>query len=132
VNHYVNLCDCPIECDQTGYNYKISVSEYPTKRYADYLIAKNSLIKAKMPNATHQELKQSIAKVTIFYDELIHTIISEEVKMELADLISNAGGTLGLFTGFSFLSLVELFEIVFEMLRFAKNPFKKLVNKIRH
>ena len=110
MNHYINLCDCPIECEQTGYNYKISVSEYPTKRYADYLIAKNSLIKSKMPNATHQELKQSIGKVKIFYDELIHTIITEEVKMELADLISNAGGTLGLFLGLLLLIYFKLFE----------------------
>ena len=39
---------------------------------------------------------------------------AEEKKTELTDLVATIGGILGLFTGFSFLSLVEIFEIVFQ------------------
>ena len=44
-------------------------------------------------------MKQSIAKIQIFYDDLKHTFISQEVKVGTEDLISNIGGILGLFLG---------------------------------
>ena len=43
------------------------------------------------------------------------TVISEEKKIEITDLVATVGGILGLFTGFSFLSLVEIVEIVFQI-----------------
>ena len=52
---------------------------------------------------------------TIYFDQMKETVILEEIKTELTDLVSNIGGILGLFTGFSFLSLVEIFEIVFQI-----------------
>lgn len=111
----IHSCDCPIECEQTGYNYKISVSEYPTKMYADYLLTENELIKKRLQNASYQELKQSIAKIRIFYDEMVQTVISEDVKIDFADLVSSVGGILSLFLGLSFLTIVELIEILIKI-----------------
>ncbi len=48
---------------------------------------------------SHKEIKQSIAKIVLFYEDLIETIISQEIKIQLSDLISNIGGLLGLFLG---------------------------------
>ena len=52
------------------------------------------------------------------------TVMSEQPKTTLSDLISTIGGILGLFTGFSFLSLVELLEIIdkiaFILIRFRR------------
>ena len=36
--------------------------------------------------------------------------------MEMFDLVSNIGGILGLFIGVSFLSFIEIFELIFEVL----------------
>jgi hypothetical protein len=98
----------------------------------------SSFIKKMYSNLSYEEMKQSIAKVEIFYDELKETIISQEIKTSLADLISNIGGILGLFLGnifiylffcfylkyfyfkhkkgMSFLSLIEFIEILFNAL----------------
>ena len=38
-------------------------------------------------------------------------------QSEIVDLISNIGGLLGLFLGVSFISIIEFFEAVFEVLR---------------
>ncbi len=57
-------------------------------------------------------VKGSVSRLSIFYDELKQTEMSEKVKMGLTDLIADAGGTLGLFLGLSFLSLIEFVEIL--------------------
>ena len=52
----------------------------------------------------------------IYYNELKYTLISEEPKTEIFNFISNIGGILGLFLGVSFLSIIEIFEIIFEII----------------
>ena len=112
---YLDECDCPLECQKSGYTYSYSMSEYPTKSYMNTL--KNSSLIQKFyanndQNITYENLREKILTVRIFYDELKHTIIRNEVKTSLASLVSNLGGTIGLFCGFSFLSIVELFEVI--------------------
>jgi len=43
-------------------------------------------------------------------------LISNKPKTELFTIISNIGGTLGLFLGISFLSFIEIFEILFQVI----------------
>ena len=52
----------------------------------------------------------------MYFDALESTTMDEGKQMELTDLISNIGGTLGLFLGISALSLFEFAEIILEML----------------
>ena len=62
-----------------------------------------------------------------FYKSLKYTIIEQKQEVELSDLISNIGGVIGVFLGISFLSFVEVFELLFEiMTAYFENP------KIRH
>jgi hypothetical protein len=75
-----------------------------------------SLIKKRLGSLSYIDLKQNVARVQIFYNELKETFISEEIKTKIFDLVSNIGGTLGLFLGLSFLSLIEFFEIFFQIL----------------
>jgi len=53
-------------------------------------------------------------------DSMSYTInpylISNKPKTELFTIISNIGGTLGLFLGISFLSFIEIFEILFQVI----------------
>jgi hypothetical protein len=53
-------------------------------------------------------------QVVVYYDDLKYTSISERPLFDGFDLISNIGGSLGLFLGISFISFLELFEIIFE------------------
>ena len=56
-------------------------------------------------------IKKSLTSVFIYFDQLEFTHISEQDAMSLSVLISNVGGTLGLFAGISLLSLLELVEL---------------------
>jgi len=48
-------------------------------------------------------------KIYFYYQDLKYTLISEQPKVELFGFISKLGGILGLFIGFSFISLLDLF-----------------------
>ena len=72
-------------------------------------------------------------KVYIYFGDLRYTLISQQPKTILADLVSNVGGTLGLFLGMSFLSFIEIVEIIFELsnvLLFTKE--KNSVSNVSH
>jgi hypothetical protein len=115
MSYAIKRCDCPIECKKTYYTHTSSVSLFPTLKYYDYLMD-SDLVKRKYPNMTYEKLKKSVARVQIFYDKMEETVIEESVKTELSDLISNLGGTLGLFLGLSFLSLIEFVEALLQAL----------------
>ena len=51
----------------------------------------------------------------VYYEDLKYTLIKQQPKIELFGLISNVGGTLGLFLSFSFISLLEIFEVLAEL-----------------
>jgi hypothetical protein len=119
-HNYQNECliGCPLECESESYAFTVSSLDYPSKVFADYISKKHSIM-SRYGNRTpsYDELKGSLVKLNINFQSLQYTLVEESQKTTWLDLISNIGGTLGLFTGFSFLSLVEVLEIVFEICR---------------
>jgi len=82
---------CPLECDSFSYDILTnSYDKYP----------KNS----------------STYTIGVYYEDLKYTLISQQPKIELFGLISNIGGTLSLFIGFSFITLLEIFELLAELM----------------
>ena len=61
---------------------------------------------------TFENASRTFFAFRVFYDDLKYTLIKQQPKIELFGLISNIGGTLGLFLGFS---LLDLFEILVEL-----------------
>jgi hypothetical protein len=76
------------------------MSKYPTRSYFNTL-KNSSFIKNVYSNdifqISNENLREKLLSVRIFYDELKHIIIKNEVKTNLANLVSNLGGTIGLF-----------------------------------
>lgn len=109
---------CPLECDSSKFLISSSVLDFPSKVYANVL--KNDWrIQARFnnrKNVSQDELKRSILAINIFYDDLSYKRYSQLEKWLIIDLISNIGGTLGLFLGMSFLSFVELIDLIVQLL----------------
>ena len=80
---------CPLECDSFSYDISINSQSY---------------------------VAGDLFVFSIFYEDLKYTLISQQPKMHFIDLISNIGGSLGLFVGISFISFLELFEILIEII----------------
>lgn len=102
---------CPKECDSNDYLTGVSTYEFPTDTYVDQLL-NDSFITTKYPNITHSELKSSLMSFDVYYPDLKYTEISQDPKYGLVDFLSSVGGSLGLLIGASFLSFLEIFEVL--------------------
>jgi len=97
---------CPLECEST--EYRISESTYSMKDFSnfeEYASKFIPYIEAKLNiriNST--ELKKNILDIDIFFDSLKYTKISQTPKTTLSALVSNLGGSTGLFLDLSFMS----------------------------
>jgi len=94
---------CPLECDSVSYSVNVE----------SYLNEMNK------------------TEVYLYYESLIYTSISEIPKTKPFDLISNIGGILGLFVGFSFMSLFEIGELFIEGVCILLNEKNPQINSIK-
>lgn len=66
-------------------------------------------------NMNYDSLKRNMVQIAVYYGDLGYQQYQELEKMSLGDLISGIGGTLGLFLGMSFLSFVEIFDVMLQI-----------------
>ena len=113
------LCgdQCPLECNSVDYEFSYSISDFPTEEYFNSFKLNSSSKKIYLNGeyVNFETYKKSFIGLNIYYPYLKYTEIVEVEKFSLIDLLSNIGGTLGLFLGISFLSFIEIFEILFEI-----------------
>ena len=65
---------------------------------------------------TYEMVKKTTAMVNVFYGSLDYTLVEESASLTFDMLVANIGGNLGLFTGMSLLSFVELIELILSIL----------------
>jgi hypothetical protein len=117
VNNYdrVRNCDhlCPLECESI--QYKISQSTYSLSDlgyYEKYLSSLIPLVEKKLNitvNST-DEFSKNYLDLVIVPESLKYTKISQTPKTSLSALISNLGGSTGLFLDLSFISVCRAIE----------------------
>lgn len=66
-----------------------------------------------LANLSVAEIKDSVALLQVNYETMRSMVIEQTPAQTFPTLLGNLGGQLGLFLGMSFLSFVELFEIIF-------------------
>lgn len=81
-----------------------------------------------MSELTYDSLKRNMVQMTFFYGDLGYNEYDEVPSMNWIDLVSNIGGTLGLFLGMSFLSFVEIIDIIMQI--FLTKPNKTSPNSL--
>jgi hypothetical protein len=103
---------CPLECD--SFTYEINKDLLMTRSSGN--ISLNQIQFEYYPGFnTFENVSRTFFAFRIYYEDLKYTLIKQQPKIELFGLISNVGGTLGLFLSFSFISLLELFEVLAEL-----------------
>jgi hypothetical protein len=109
---------CPPECDTI--NYKIQQNSFKSS---------DTFLKANTDYSL--EMKDDLVFISIYYAKKSYDLITQIPKMQAFDLVSSVGGTLSLFVGISFLTFVELIEIIMEIIivYMEKVKLKKLKNK---
>ena len=107
-NKYCND-ECPFECNSIGFEITTNYGLYPTNKYAD-MLTKNLYNKGIVVNNT--DVAKSFAKFNVYYNSMTYKSIVEKQQYVFVDLLSNIGGTLGLYLGMSLLSLIEIIELI--------------------
>lgn len=116
---YSSKCSnlCPHQCETVNFDVTVSYSDFPS-----YLMYKRILMTdmdklaalLKTRKITHEVFSRSLAAVDIHFNEVKVTEMEESPAMTVVELISNIGGTIGLFISFSILGVVEFIELVIE------------------
>jgi hypothetical protein len=104
---------CPLECESTNFIINTYNEQLP-----DF---GNISLKAKsdigLHNfSTYEEVNKHFIVLYIYYKNLNYKFISQNPKTEMFNFISNIGGILGVFLGISFLSFIEIIEIIYEII----------------
>lgn len=100
---------CPPPCRQEEFKVSTSYAVWPSERYEDYYQAELEK-RGKFVWADVGSYRKNVLKVQVFYEELNVETITEERSYELADFASDIGGQLGLWIGFSVLTIAEFLE----------------------
>jgi len=103
---------CPLECEST--QYKISQSMLPLTEYSEYTLPWIPVVEKKLNmtvNST-EEFNKNFLEIFLFFDSLKYTKISQTPKMSMSALVSNFGGSTGLFLDLSFMRACRLIEFI--------------------
>jgi len=106
---------CPLECESTQYrisesksslNHFSSAEEYGLKHIPEIQKILNITI-----NST-EDFNKNYLKLQIAFDSLKYTKISQTPKTTLSTLVSNLGGSIGLFLDLSFMSACRAVDFI--------------------
>ncbi|KAI1229762.1 Acid-sensing ion channel 1, partial [Lamprotornis superbus] len=100
-------CICEMPCNMTRYGKELSMVKIPSKASAKYL--------AKKYNKSEQYIGENILVLDIFFEALNYETIEQKKAYEVAGLLGDIGGQMGLFIGASILTVLELFDYAYEV-----------------
>lgn len=112
--HTLFLHECSVKCSQECVLTTYSTQETRDLRttYMTVSLGRGKTIEIPVHNITDYVIK-------IYYASLDYIELSQVPKTSQSDLVSSIGGTLGLFLGASFLSFIEFFELLTEIIFFC-------------
>ncbi|KAJ8260395.1 hypothetical protein GJAV_G00181600, partial [Gymnothorax javanicus] len=89
---------------------ELSFVRIPSKASAKYL--------AKKFNKSEQYIGDNILVLDIFFEALNYETIEQKKAYEIAGLLGDIGGQMGLFIGASILTILELFDYLYEVMKY--------------
>ena len=120
---------CPLECKSVSFEFDISLSRFHSGNLLhDKDSEEESSEKSKnnfYDNFNEEVIADKFMFVNVYFEELKYKLIEEHESQTIVTLISNVGGTMGLFLGISLLSFIEILEIfIFIPVIIGNNIFK--------
>uniref|UniRef100_A0A8B9T7Z9 Acid-sensing ion channel 3 n=1 Tax=Anas platyrhynchos TaxID=8839 RepID=A0A8B9T7Z9_ANAPL len=116
-------CACRTPCDMVRYGKELSMVKIPSKASARYL--------AKKFNKTEQYIADNVLVLDIFFEALNYEMIEQKKAYEVAGLLGDIGGQMGLFIGASLLTILEIFDYLYEVFRDKLLGFYKDKKRMR-
>ncbi|KAH9491445.1 hypothetical protein Btru_032202, partial [Bulinus truncatus] len=115
-------CGCNEPCGEKQYQHSISSRQWPSKSYAGMLVnlvcrnrRDDDLCKDLM-NKTLDEVTKEFIKLNIYYQDLNFEFLSETPSYEVAQFLSDIGGTIGLWIGLSVIGMCEIVYLLVQLI----------------
>ena len=140
-------CECPNQCSDKLFTSSISSASWPSAAFTPHfasLMTKSASKKVRkfinnlLANATYDErgthnlqheIKQNFARLEVNFESLTFQKITERPKYSLSNLFGTIGGNLGLWLGWSILSVMELIQwigmTIILLLKNRRNQFEQ-------
>ena len=119
------ISDCPLECDTVTYHYSLSSLTFPSQSIIDKFYSDTNTLNyvqstygvdLSTKELVKQFFQENYVALNVYYLNFGYTQITEIPKFTWIDLLSQIGGSLGMFLGFSLFHLIELVEILVVLL----------------
>ncbi|KAJ1145692.1 hypothetical protein NDU88_011977 [Pleurodeles waltl] len=113
-------CHCPLQCKEELYELTVSGSQWPSSSFIENFSKELKEIGGQVSIIANDPalIRDNFVKVVVYFKQLNYELIEQEPSMTEIDLISNMGGLVGLWVGFSVCTLVEFFELLVDVLLF--------------
>ncbi|XP_066301129.1 acid-sensing ion channel 1C-like isoform X7 [Branchiostoma lanceolatum] len=102
-------CVCDTPCNTTRYNLFMSHVKFPSEQAVKYLARKYA--------KREDYFRKNTLVMNIFFEALNYETIEQQKAYEVASLLGDIGGQMGLFIGASILTILELFDYLYEVLK---------------
>ncbi|XP_075435175.1 epithelial sodium channel subunit gamma-like [Ascaphus truei] len=112
------ICHCPLQCKEEMYELTVSGSQWPSTAFIENFSKELKEMGGQMSSIADNPalIRDNFLKVVVYFKHLNFELIEEEPSMTEIDLISNMGGLVGLWVGFSVCTLAEFFEFFLDVL----------------
>ena len=134
----INDCNCPNECHSVSYDVIVTSLDWPTERSFprflasineafDSLLAQQFILKAlnkyqeernKLDNQAITAVRDTFGKLNVYFSDISETFVEERPVYNLVSVVSNLGGLLGLYLGFSVMTLLEVADFFFDLVEY--------------
>ncbi|XP_030077307.1 LOW QUALITY PROTEIN: acid-sensing ion channel 2-like [Microcaecilia unicolor] len=104
-----NYCICRMPCNLTRYSKELSMVKIPSKTSAKYL--------EKRFNKSEKYISENVLILDVYFEALNYETIEQKKAYEVAGLLGDIGGHMGLFIGASILTILELFDYMYELIK---------------
>ena len=120
--------DCTQECSTNDFIIKTSSLAAPhdslltmIKQFVEF---SSIPLPVNWSNRWKSEISQSYLSLEIAYESTRTEIYTQQASISPGDVISNVGGQTGLWIGISFLSLMEIAEMIYRLIRNQYHTFR--------
>ncbi|XP_048049196.1 acid-sensing ion channel 4-A isoform X2 [Megalobrama amblycephala] len=104
-----DTCSCETPCNLTRYGKELSMVKIPSKGSARYLSRKY--------DKSEDYIRDNFLVLDIFFEALNYETIEQKKAYDVAGLLGDIGGQMGLFIGASVLTILEILDYVYEVIK---------------
>ncbi|KAL2081490.1 hypothetical protein ACEWY4_023343 [Coilia grayii] len=104
-----DTCPCETPCNLTRYGKELSMVKIPSRGSARYLSRKY--------DKTEEYIRDNFLVLDIFFEALNYETIEQKKAYDVAGLLGDIGGQMGLFIGASILTVLEILDYLYEVMK---------------